>query len=92
MKEKEQSSIEWLIEELILKDRENNPNSFAMQIYFKSHNELIKQAKQLHKKEIIEAYKDGRSDQQSDKKDRFYKIVGQWLGNFAKAKMQLPII
>ena len=61
MKEKVQSSIDWLIEEL---------TRFGFN--FKLYKSEIEQAKQLHKKEIIEAYKDGRSDQQSDKKDRFY--------------------
>ena len=61
MKEKGQSSIDWLIEEL---------TRFGFN--FKLYKSEIEQAKQLHKKEIIEAYKDGRSDQQSDKKDRFY--------------------
>ena len=59
---KEQSSIEWLIEQI-------GETGFS---HITDMESLIKEAKQLHKKEIIEAYKDGRSDQQSDKKDRFY--------------------
>ena len=46
---KEQSSIEWLIEEL---------TRFGFN--FKLYKSEIEQAKQIHKKEIIEAHLDGQ--------------------------------
>ena len=61
MKEKEQGSIDWLIQELDKVSR----TSVA-------YWEVVDKAKELHKNEILDTYKDGRSDQQSDKKDRFY--------------------
>jgi hypothetical protein len=52
-----QTATEWLHE--IAKQRE--PDKFDWQ-----------QAKAMHKQEIINAYRDGRSDQQSEKPSRFY--------------------
>jgi hypothetical protein len=54
---KEQTAVEWLHE--IAKQRE--PDKFDWQ-----------QAKAMEKQEIINAYRDGRSDQQSEKPSRFY--------------------
>jgi len=53
MKEKEQSSIEWLVSQVTDLIHESN------------HIELVKlyeQAKELHKKEIIESYMHGDGD------------------------------
>ena len=57
-----QTSIEWLYKEIIKKSVNDT-----------SHNVLsiLEQAKEMHKQEIIDAYRDGRSDQQSDE-GRFY--------------------
>mgnify|MGYP006050830213 CR=1 FL=1 len=49
MKEKEQSSIEWLFEQL--------PDHLRLS---RNGFEILQQAKQLHKKEIIEAHLDGQ--------------------------------
>ena len=35
------------------------------------------QAKAMHKQEIINAYRDGRSDQQSEKPSRFYNRMAE---------------
>ena len=57
-----QTSIEWLYKEIIKKSVNDT-----------SHNVLsiLEQAKEMHKQEIIDAYRDGRSDQQSDE-GRFF--------------------
>ena len=57
-----QTSIEWLYQE-ITKKSVNDQSHNVLKIY--------EQAKELHKQEIIDAYRDGRSDQQSDE-GRFY--------------------
>ena len=65
MKEKEQSSIEWLIQHIKMLGEACYDSNESIDI-------LNDKAKELHKNEILDTYKDGRSDQQSDKKDRFY--------------------
>jgi hypothetical protein len=45
---KKQSSIDWLIEEM------GNKHSGA-KVYFNANRELVEQAKEMHKEEIIEA-------------------------------------
>ena len=57
--EKKQSSIEWL--ENQLNERYSLMNS----------EPLFEQAKAMHKEEIVEAYREGRTDQQSSS-DSFY--------------------
>ena len=54
--EKKQSSVEWLIEQ-IHKD-----------LIHKSMGQIFGQAKAMHKEEIKESYREGRSDQQSNEK------------------------
>lgn len=51
-----QTAIDWLIEQLIAKSKENNPNNFAIQIYFESNGILISSAKRIEKQQIIDAY------------------------------------
>ena len=46
-----QSSIEWLIEEL-----EGDDSKIARVIGLKKYNSIIKQAKKMHKQEIMDAY------------------------------------
>ena len=41
----------------------------------KEWQEVFKQAKQMEKEQIIEAYRSGRVDQQSDRKDRAYNTM-----------------
>ena len=50
-----QTSIEWLIEEL-----EGDYSKIARVIGLKKYNSIIKQAKEMHKQERIEAYKKGQ--------------------------------
>lgn len=51
MKEKEQSSIEWLIEEINIKKAWADPEKIQP---------IVEKAKVLHKKEIIEAFDNAR--------------------------------
>jgi hypothetical protein len=59
--ESKQTATEWLYEQLT-------------SIWFDktSGQHILEQAKVMHKQEIINAYRDGRSDQQSEKPSRFY--------------------
>ena len=59
MKNKKQNSIDWFINHLI-KCGHN----------LSAHKLEIQQAKQMHKEEIKQSYREGRSDQQS--KEAFY--------------------
>lgn len=59
--EKKQSSIDWL------KDKLNGVDTGVSHHYF---NSIIQEAKAMHKEEIVESYREGRSDQQS--KEIFY--------------------
>lgn len=63
--EKKQSSIEWLENEIgfILNTYSYNSQDFHL-------NKAFEQAKEMHKHEIKQSYREGRSDQQS--KEIFY--------------------
>ena len=63
--EKKQSSIEWLENEIdfILTTYSYNSQDFHL-------NKAFEQAKAMHKEEVKESYREGRSDQQS--KEIFY--------------------
>jgi len=63
--EKKQNSIDYLIEQL-----EGENNRIAMVVGVKKYNSIVKQAKAMHKEEVQESYREGRSDQQS--KETFY--------------------
>lgn len=47
------TAVEFLIEKLIEKDRENS-NSFTIQIYFESNKDIVEQAKELEKQHMID--------------------------------------
>ena len=59
-----QTAVEWLEEQF------NNSNIPSSQIFFK-------QAKEMEKEQIIEAYRMGRTDQQSDKKTGTYNRMAK---------------
>ena len=60
--ESKQTSVEWLLANI----------DWQLLKYSTTHYDMIvEQAKEMHKQEIIDAYRDGRSDQQSDD-GRFY--------------------
>ena len=53
--EKKQTAVEWFYQRILAKDIES----------------VFEQAKAMHKEEIIDAYREGRTDQQSSS-DSFY--------------------
>lgn len=69
------SAIEWLF--LMM----NNPNSDQ-----DLANKLLEKAKEMEKEQIIEAYQDGRSDQQSDE-SRFYNRNSEYYYNQTLKKL-----
>jgi hypothetical protein len=62
------TAVEWLAEELTLPEYGNNPQ-WVLQV--------IQQAKEMEKQQIINTYRDGRSDQQSEKQSRFYNRMAE---------------
>jgi HEPN domain-containing protein len=60
-----QTAVEWLIDELTL----NQPHKWVQ--------EVIEQAKEMEKNQIIDSYRDGRSDQQSDRPSKFYNRMAE---------------
>jgi hypothetical protein len=71
--EKKKSSIDWLIEQLEEKGRawENvSIRRLNISIDVSDYLKLKHQANAMHKEEIVESYREGRSDQQS--KEIFY--------------------
>jgi HEPN domain-containing protein len=75
MEQVKQTAVEWLIEQI---------ESGKIEIVYsnKIHSikcipEIIDQAKEMEKQEIINAYRDGRSDQQSEKPSRFYNRMAE---------------
>jgi len=66
-----QTAVEWLVNQL---QQTRNWQRVINEVNQSttSVRDVIKQAKEMHKQEIINAYRDGRSDQQSEKPSRFY--------------------
>jgi hypothetical protein len=60
------TAVEWLEE-----------NSHIIPKNELNKRELIKQAKEMEKQDIINTYRDGRSDQQSEKPSRFYNRIAE---------------
>jgi hypothetical protein len=56
-----QTAVEWLVEQ------------FNLQAYIPH----IEQAKEMEKQQIIDSYRDGRSDQQSDRPSKFYNRMAE---------------
>lgn len=54
--ENKQSSIDYLIEQL-----EGENNRIAMVVGIKKYNSIVKEAKAMHKEEIVDAYIEGHS-------------------------------
>ena len=62
--EKKQSSIDWFAKKLAKQGLLMTEDSEYIVAYL--------EAKAMHKEEIVEAYREGRSDQQSARDERFY--------------------
>ena len=60
MSNKKQTAVEELIEKLIAKSKENDPNNFTVQIYFESNKDIIEQANKMFEQQIIEAFEEGK--------------------------------
>ncbi len=56
----QQSAVDWLVEQLIKRDKDFNPSSFAIQIYFESSRNIVEQAKQTEKEQIVNARESGK--------------------------------
>jgi hypothetical protein len=72
-----QTAVEWLflqMENLITKAKvtDMDNNDFVI-----SKVKLLQQAKEMEKEQIINTYRDGRSDQQSQKPSRFYNRMAE---------------
>ena len=65
MEQVKQTAVEWLIEQL----KKPYSDKYIM--------DIIDQAKAMEKQDIINAYRDGRSDQQSEKPSRFYNRMAE---------------
>ena len=61
--EKKQGCVDWLVEEINKQKAWADPSKL---------DPIIQQAKAMHKEEMIEAYREGRSNQQSARNQSFY--------------------
>ena len=61
MSNNKQSSVEWLVEK-----------TKRQEWYTIEQEKFIEQAKAMHKEEVVDAYREGRSDQQSARNQSFY--------------------
>jgi len=59
---KNQTAVEWLIEQL-------TEGNYNWKVY--------DQAKEMEKEQIVNSYRDGRSDQQSDRQSIFYNRMAE---------------
>jgi len=71
-KETKVTAVEWLIEQLILKDRQVNPNSFTIQIYFEANKGVVQQAQAIEKQQIIDAYSADRFPCSEEDAEQYY--------------------
>jgi hypothetical protein len=62
-----QTTVEWLVEQF------EESYSYINEIF----KETIEQAKAMEKEQIIDSYRDGRSDQQSDRPSKFYNRMAE---------------
>jgi 3-dehydroquinate dehydratase len=62
MEQVKETAVEWLVDVLSKYD------SKMIELF----NKEIEQAKEMEKEQIVNTYRDGRSDQQSEKPSRFY--------------------
>jgi hypothetical protein len=72
MKNKQMTAVEWL------QERINIGLTYEQEVLFEG---LFEQAKEMEKQQIIDAYRDGRSDQQSEKASRFYNRNAEFYYN-----------
>jgi hypothetical protein len=63
-----ETAVEWLVDKL---------KSQGLLIGEIDNLVAVKQAKQMEKEQIINTYRDGRSDQQSEKPSRFYNRMAE---------------
>ena len=84
-----QTSIEWLIEQLVEMDkqldgRRKNEDATILKM---NPTKIFEEAKEMHKQEIIKSYRDGRLDEElSDRRSKhFNKVaIGYYLETFKK--------
>jgi hypothetical protein len=61
-----QTAVEWLYKHILLTPLD-----------IRSINKCLEQAKEMEREQIINSYRDGRSDQQSDRQSRFYNRMAE---------------
>jgi hypothetical protein len=71
MSNKKQNSLEWYIEETFKLSVKFERQEISQDEYTLGYSNLLQQAKAMHKEEVKESYREGRSDQQSSS-DSFY--------------------
>ena len=71
-----QTAVEWLIDKLSSQPIDDINDEYWFGI--------IGQAKQMEKEQIIESYRDGRSDQQSERLSKFYNRTAEQYYNNEK--------
>ena len=67
--ENKQTAVEWLTEKL------------RIEFVFVFSNDILEQAIEMEKQQIIDAYRDGRSDQQSERPSKFYNRNAKYYYN-----------
>jgi hypothetical protein len=72
-----QTSVEYLVEQLKEYDFSPRDNTYLIEIPLWIWKEKVEQAKEMEKQQIINTYRDGRSDQQSEKPSRFYNRMAE---------------
>jgi hypothetical protein len=70
---KKQTAVQRLIEKLIAKSKENDPNNFTIQIYFESNKDLVEQALEMEKQQIVDAWIATDNELQRISAEQYYK-------------------
>jgi hypothetical protein len=72
MEQVKQTAVEWLKGVI-----ESCGKPHELQMSWSTLDEIIEQAKEMEKEQIVNTYRDGRSDQQSEKPSRFYNRMAE---------------
>ena len=68
-----QTAVEWLMSQMLA----GSINIETEEMHITLPKDVFKKAKAIEKEQIIEAYRDGRSDQQSARNGKFYSRMAE---------------
>jgi hypothetical protein len=74
---KQQTAVEWLVYESMKILAQAMTGTLNEDTIENDVNRIVTKAKEMEKEQIIDSYRDGRSDQQSDRPSKFYNRMAE---------------